>query len=284
MIPTFFHTKHIVRIFHLLWISLIFLLVGFPQNLGAQCQKTEPAYIPGEILKYTVAYNWGFIWVDAGWVDFKVSQAVYNGKNVYQFDAGGSSYKNYDWLYKVREQFQTFLEIDSLRPLKFTRDSYEGGYTAKETYQFNYFNNKVLSFTETSKRPYRRDTFTISSCGLYDVISLCYYFRSYDLNAIRIHDSIPCKVIMDGEITNLYIRYLGKEQLTLHNKTTYNTLKFSALLVEGTIFKGGEDLFVWVTDDVNHVPVQVEAEILVGTVKAVLSEAIGTKVPVKKVE
>ena len=52
------------------------------------------------------------------------------------------------------------------------------------------------------------------------------------------------------------------------------------MLVEGTIFKGGEDLFVWVTDDMNKIPILVEAKILVGSVKAVLSGMEGLKYPV----
>jgi len=45
--------------------------------------------------------------------------------------------------------------------------------------------------------------------------------------------------------------------------------------VAGTIFKGGEDLVVWVTDDNYRIPVLVEAKILVGSVKAVLVGAEG---------
>jgi hypothetical protein len=41
------------------------------------------------------------------------------------------------------------------------------------------------------------------------------------------------------------------------------------------MFKGDEDAIVWVTDDVNKVPVQVEAKIIVGSVKAILNEATG---------
>ena len=75
---------------------------------------------------------------------------------------------------------------------------------------------------------------------------------------------------IDNEVFNLYIRHLGRDTITLHGGKTYSTFKFSAMLVKGTIFKGGEDLFVWVTDDKFHIPVLVEAKILVGSVKAIL--------------
>ena len=55
----------------------------------------------------------------------------------------------------------------------------------------------------------------------------------------------------------------------------YRCIKMSAKMVEGTIFKGDEDVLVWITDDDDHIPIHIEAKILVGTVKAYLNEARG---------
>jgi len=70
---------------------------------------------------------------------------------------------------------------------------------------------------------------------------------------------------------------LGKVVLKTKDGNKYNCIKFSALLIEGTIFKGGEDLFVWVTDDENRIPVMIEAKIIVGSVKALLSGTEGLR-------
>jgi hypothetical protein len=51
------------------------------------------------------------------------------------------------------------------------------------------------------------------------------------------------------------------------------------MLVEGTIFSGGEDLTVWVTDDKNKIPVLIKAKILVGSVKGVFQSAENLKFP-----
>ncbi|NJK87753.1 MAG: DUF3108 domain-containing protein [Bacteroidales bacterium] len=75
----------------------------------------------------------------------------------------------------------------------------------------------------------------------------------------------------------MFIRYLGKETIETKEGIKYNCIKFSSLLVEGTIFKGGEDLIVWVTDDKNRVPVLVQAKILVGSVKAYLTGTEGLR-------
>ena len=73
-------------------------------------------------------------------------------------------------------------------------------------------------------------------------------------------------MFLDDEVFNLYIWYVGKERITT-KYGTFNTIKISPLLSEGTIFKGGEKMMVWVSDDANHIPVRVDSPILVGSVK-----------------
>jgi hypothetical protein len=48
-------------------------------------------------------------------------------------------------------------------------------------------------------------------------------------------------------------------------------------LVDGTIFKGGEDMTVWVSNDRNRIPILVEANVLVGAVKVYLKSAVGIR-------
>ncbi len=73
-------------------------------------------------------------------------------------------------------------------------------------------------------------------------------------------------MFLDNEVYNMYIRYLGKETIkTKYGK--FDAIKFKPLLIKGTIFEGGENMTVWVTDDDNHIPVRIESPIVVGKVK-----------------
>ena len=74
-------------------------------------------------------------------------------------------------------------------------------------------------------------------------------------------------------------RYLGKEDVMNRNNRNFHCFKFSFLVVEGTIFTGGEALTIWVTDDPNLIPVRIDAKILVGSVKAMVSEIKGNRWP-----
>jgi hypothetical protein len=234
----------------------------------------------GEKLEYEAYYNWGFIWLNAGYVEFAVKSATFRSQPVYHLDSYGASHASYDWIFKVRDHYQSYLDKETFQPLWFHRQNYEGGFEVDNKYFFDHRNNSVLSFTQNSDRPFKKDTLTIPDCT-YDVISLVYYCRNLDFSKLAIGDSVPITSILDNEIFNLYIRYLGKEVIKTREGVEYQCIKFSALLVEGTIFKGGEDLSVWITDDLNRVPVLVEAKILIGSVKAYLKTMKGLKNPVR---
>jgi hypothetical protein len=247
-------------------ILTIILLIPFA-FLNAQCFERNAAFKEGEILNYEVFYNWGFIWLNAGYVEFKVKAGDFQNRPVYHFDAYGATYKSYDWIFKVRDHYQAYLDRESLRPLWFSCQTFEGGYEADIKYYFNPAKNTATLYTQNSDRPFKKDTLKLAPCT-FDVLSLIYYSRNIDFSGVKVGDSVPVITVLDTSAYNLYIRYLGKETIESKDGKKYNCIKFSALLVEGTIFKGGEDLYGWVTDDKNRIPILVEAKILVGSVKA----------------
>ena len=271
------------------WKNKIFLILSIllaglsTQQVLAQCKPHIQAFQAGEELYYDAVYNWGFIWVNAGKVDFKVNTEYYKGQKVYHFSSVGVSLKKYDWIYTVRDYFDSWASIPDLKPLKYIRNTSEGKYKTYNVYEFDYDQNKIYTDTWNSEKRQKYDTLNLNAC-LFDIMTAVYYVRTLDLSKYKINEKIPLSMIIDNEVYNLYGRYLGKEQLETHDGKIFNTLKFSVMLVEGTIFKGGEDLLVWVTADKNRVPILVEAEILVGTVKASFNHAVNLKYPLKFTE
>ncbi|MCF8369697.1 MAG: DUF3108 domain-containing protein [Bacteroidales bacterium] len=245
-----------------------FLLLSLSSK--AQCVNTEHVFQGGELLKYEVAYNWGFIWVDAGEVSFKTEWKNSGYNPSYYFESYGTSYRFYDLLFKVRDRFQSEVEAKSFRPKWFIRNTSEGGYEVNNRYDFDFENQILYSKTANSEKQLSEDTLSLTGCT-YDVLSAIYYARNINFTNYSIGDTIPIKFIIDGEFYELYIRYIGRENKKNRNGKTYDCIKFSALLVEGTIFKGGEDLIVWVTADNNKIPIMAEARILIGSIKAYLT-------------
>jgi hypothetical protein len=258
------------------FLCIYFLQIWTSYLVSGQCVKKNTVFQAGERLKYQAYYNWGFIWVYAGDCEFSVQTKLFQSKPVYYFQTSGTSLKSYDWIYKVRDTYNSYADINTLQPYFAERNTYEGSYRAHEKYQFFPSRNKIAYEVENSDNPNKKDSVKYTPCT-FDVLSAVYYCRTIDFENYTIDQRIPVKTIIDGNLYSLYLRYKGKETIKHRDGKSYQCIKFSALLVEGTIFKGGEDMFIWVTDDANRVPVLVEAKILIGSVKGYLTKMEGLR-------
>lgn len=258
--------------------SKIFVIILFinPGIVAGQCAEIDPTFRPGEKITYEIAYNWGFIWVDAGQAYFRTDTSNYKGKPVFFFEAYGTSYHYYDWLYRVRDIYQSKAGDAAQLPYWFMRKTDEGGYKVYNEYDFNYELQQINIKYKDDEKPQVTLNLPLDSCR-FDVLSAVYFVRNINFDKYQSGDKIAVKIIINDKFYETYVRYLGKEIITNRSGKRYRCHKMSALLVEGTIFKGGEDLVVWVTDDKNKLPIMAEAKILIGSVKAYLTSYEGLK-------
>jgi len=246
-----------------------FFYAEYSYSQGGDYVLKKNVFNSGEMVTYRAVYNWGFIWINAGDVVFTVSDTLYNGKDCFHLISKGWSLKQYDWFYKVRDRFESIASKDSLKPFWFLRNTYEGNYIAYNEYNFDYNGSNLNIYSYTSDRAAKKEILSLKPLT-FDVLTAIYYCRNLNFDQLTVSQKVPLRMTIDNEVFDLYVRYMGKEDVTLHDGRIFKTHKFSVMLVKGSIFKGGEDLFVWVTDDSKHIPVLVEAKILVGSVKAVL--------------
>lgn len=220
------------------------------------CGIHNTAFKAGESISYNVFYSVAGIYVNAGTASFTTSMEMLNNKVVYHVIGEGKTNSSYDWIFKVRDKYETFFDTANLQPLKFIRNVDEGGYKKNENVSFNQQTNTAITTAGVFKVP---------NC-VQDVLSSIYYARNIDFNKYKIDEKIPFNMFLDNEVYGLYIRYLGKEKIKTRYGT-FNAIKFKPLLVKGTLFSGGEKMTVWVSDDANHIPLRIESPIVVGTIK-----------------
>ena len=53
---------------------------------------------------------------------------------------------------------------------------------------------------------------------------------------------------------------------------TINTIKIRPYVQSGRVFKASESVTMWITDDKNNIPVQIKADLVVGSLKADLHD------------
>jgi hypothetical protein len=244
---------------------LLFIpFVHFAQSsTGKTINKTTQS---GEVLTYKIYYTLAGIYANTAEVTFSNTLEKLNNKPVYHFVGNGKTYPSYDWFFKVRDVYESFVDTATMLPYKFIRNISEGKNKMYHQAIFNQTNNTAISTQKLIKTP----------ASVQDVLSSIYYARNIDFANAKINDKIYFNMYLDDVVYPIYLTYLGKS--TIKTKFgTYNTLKFRPKLIEGTIFKGGEKMTVYVTDDENKIPVYIETPIIVGTIKVYFFAAKGLR-------
>ncbi|NPA35003.1 MAG: DUF3108 domain-containing protein [Chlorobi bacterium] len=241
---------------------------------GMVCGIDYVSFKVGEQATFKVYYHWGLLWIPAGEVTFNVRKGEYYGIPVYHFYGEGRTYKSYEWFYKVRDVYESWVDTATFKPYKFRRDVYEGGYTLLEELEFDYKRNKVWSRRDRQPKP---EPFDINPCT-YDVMTAMYIVRSIDFSDLEPGDSFVVEVFLDKGLYKIPVYFVGREILkTDHGK--FRTIVFEPTLIAGTIFKEGAKMRVWATDDKNHLVLQVASPIIVGEIRAEIKSFKNLKYP-----
>ncbi len=251
-------------------LATILLYSSFRLHAGDEfCGIHNTAFKAGEVITYNIFYSVAGIYVNAGTASFTTELDKLDNIPVYHVTGLGRSNSSYDWIFKVRDRYETYFDTTSLQPLKFIRDIDEGGYKKNENITFSRSTNTAIT---------NSGVFKVPDC-IQDVLSSVYYARNIDFTKYHVDDKIPFSMFLDNEVYNLYIRYMGKETIkTRYGK--FHAIKFRPLLVKGTIFQGGEKMTVWVTDDPNHIPIRIESPIVVGSIKIDMMQYRNNRYPV----
>jgi len=249
---------------------LMVLLAGTPLLALSQANVTPAhAFQPREKISYNVYYNVIGIYINAGSATFTTSHEKMQDADVFHVVGEGKTNPHYDWIFKVRDRYESYFSSTDLQPVKFVRNINEGKYKKHEEVTFNRETNTAITNNGVYKVPE----------NVQDVISIMYYARNINYEQYKKGDKIPFSMFLDDKVYNMYIHYIGKETIkTKYGK--FNALKLKPLLLKGSIFDGGEKMTIWVTDDANHIPVRVETPIVVGSVKIDLMSYENLKYPI----
>ena len=238
---------------------------------------SNKAFQFGERIDYTIYYHLAGVWVGAGDVYFQVDSTTIRNRLYYYFNSFGRTYEKYDWIYKVRDNYEAYTSVEDFKPLRFKRKVNEGRTHIREDYVFKHQQGEVVTLRQMDEgEPFVKDTVEMKECS-FDVLTMIYYARNIDFTDVEVDQKVPIRIFIDNTSYDSYIRYLGKKEIKVKGLGEFRCIVFSPYLIEGTIFNAGEDMTVWVTDDKNRVPLLIETPILVGSIKARVNKMQGLR-------
>lgn len=242
--------------------------------------EEELAFQAGEKVDFILHYKWGSINTDVGTATVTLDSLTFNGQEAFRCSVFGKTKKFYDVFFKVREDFNSWFTRDGLKPLKFTRDTYEGGYEARNTYLYEWDAAEpyIAADVYTSNLGQKSMQLPLTPCT-YDLPALFFFARNMDMENVVPGKRYPMTFAIDEEVYNVYFILYGPETIKVKGLGTVETIRFAAKLLEGEVFKGEEDMTIWVTADENRLPVYFEAPLRVGVAAGRMSGWEGLKHP-----
>ena len=242
--------------------------------------EKDLSFQAGERMDFILHYKWGAINTDVGSATVLLDSLTFNGEKAFCCTVTGRTTKLFDRLFRVREDFKSWFTRDGLKPLKFTRDTYEGGYEARNTYMYMWdgADPYIAADVYTTKMGGQSMQLPLTPCT-YDLPALFFFARNMDIENVEPGKRYPMTFAIDDEVYNVYFILYGPETIKVKGLGTVKTIKFAAKLLEGEVFKGEEDMLIWISDDENRLPVYFEAPLLVGKAAGRMSGYDGLKYP-----
>jgi hypothetical protein len=223
--------------------------------------KPNTAFKEGEILTYRLHY--GALNAGIAVLEVKPQLLDVSGRKVMHIVANGYTNGAADWFFKVRDRYETYMDRDAMVPWLFVRRVDEGGFKFSQDYVFNHYTKKVdIGNGEKFDVP----------TGIQDMVSAFYTARSLDLSNAKPGDLFSLNSFVDKEIWPLKIKFIGRETIKT-DIGKYKCLRFRPVVQKGRVFKHEEDLNVWISDDKNHIPMRVQANIIIGSIKMDITSA-----------
>jgi hypothetical protein len=226
------------------------------------------ANLPYKVGEY-VAYKVSFGAINVGFADLQIIESTQlNSRPTFHIIGKGRTAPFFDWFFKVRDVYETFIDTNTLLPLVFKRAVNEGGHLINQRYQFNHLDSKVIT----------QDSSFFIPINTQDMLSAFFLARTLKKESIINGQPFYIPIFMDDENYFLEIKYLKNEII----KTKWgevDCMVFKPTMQEGRVFEDGEEMKIWITDDKNHLLLRVETKIWTGLIKAVLDEYKELKYP-----
>lgn len=234
----------------------------------------ESAFGAGEWFKFRIHY--GF--VNAGYATLEVKEAVLHNEKVFHLIGKGQTTGISRFFFKVDDLYESYIDEKTYAPYQFLRKINEGGYTKNQEGFFTPQQNKI---TVKDYKHKTEKTFAIPK-NTQDILSAFYYLRNFaTIDDIKPGEYIAIDMFFDEETTKFKLKFIGRENI----KTKFGTVAsmiFKPYVFSGRVFKEQESVTVWISDDDNKIPLRIQANLVVGSIKADLESYKGLRFPLKK--
>lgn len=221
----------------------------------------------GEKLTYNVNYSFATV----GIASFSIPEIkTFSKRKCYRIKFQVSTVPSFDLFFKVRDLYETYLDVEGIFPWRFEQHIREGKFSRDFSAFFDQRKNKA----KTTEGEYDIPKYVL------DIVSAFYYVRTMDLGKMKKGERFNLKNFYRDKTHDLDVIYHGKETIEVP-AGKFDCIIVEPLVREGGLFKHEGNILIWLTNDEAKIPVKVRTKIIIGYVESELTNYENVKAPLK---
>ena len=228
------------------------------------------AFVVGEKLTFDV--NYGFITAGVAVMEIPKIRKIAR-RETYHITFSVNSVESFDPFFKVRDRYETFMDVEALFPWRFEQHVREGNYSR----DFSAFFDHRRNLAKTKNGSYEIPD------NVNDIVSAFYLARTFNYDTLEVGEGFYLENFYKDSVYPLQVIYQGKETVTVE-AGTFDCIMVEPMVVEGGLFKSEGSIIVWLTDGEVKMPVKVKTKVIIGSIDAELTkyEGISEKMTSKR--
>lgn len=246
-------------------------IIAFESNFvfgGDEFRKLDnKAFTSGEKLTFDVKY--GFVTAGVAVMGIPKVKKI-SGRDAYNIVFEVNSIPSFDWVFKVRDRYETYMDVQGLFPWRFEQHVREGNYSRDFSAFFDVKKNKA----KTSEGEFNIPKY------VNDIVSAFYYVRTLDYSKMKGGEKIHLQNFFKDKVYDLDVRFVGREKVSV-SAGTFECIIVEPIVIEGGLFKNEGSILIWLSNDDLKVPVKVKSKIVIGSIDAELTKYEGLAGPLK---
>ena len=250
---------------------VVIIFLGYLDICHAQKNNS---FREGEELLFKVSY--GFF--DAAEARMVIQPKIvpFNDKPSYKIDVYGQTLGVFKLFY-VNDIWGSYVDTAFMIPHQSYRHIEEGRYRKHERITFDHQNKtaQVKLFDRDNKEVIETKEFPIPS-NVQDIVSGFYYLRTMDMKKYKKGDLITMTGFFDKEVYTIKMLYKRKEKIET-NIGTFDAYVLTPIIPKNKLFRGEQPVTVWVSDDMNKIPLKIKAKLVVGSLDMEIMDAKGLR-------